>query len=63
MHQAAKNLVAQAFQPVPKTLGFLGLFTVIKYIIALSSLLKSSSIKWLRGIPAGGGEDFPLFHG
>jgi hypothetical protein len=42
IHQAAKNLVAQAFQPVQKTLCFFGLLNLTKYIIALSSFLKSS---------------------
>jgi hypothetical protein len=42
IHRAAKNLVAQAFQPVQKTLCFFGLLNLIKYIIALSSFLKSS---------------------
>jgi hypothetical protein len=40
--QEAKNLVAQAFQPVQKTLCFLGLFILIIYFNGLSCILKSS---------------------
>ena len=40
--QTAKNLVAQAFQPVQKTLCFSGLFNLLLYFSRLCHISKSS---------------------
>jgi hypothetical protein len=45
IRQTAKDLVAQAFQPVPKTLCFSGLLILLLYVSMLSHFSKSSWIK------------------